>query len=409
LVEVGQQVRLPGFRPGKVPMELLRKRFGQSVRGEVLERTIDESTQQALAEKALKPAAQPKVELVSFEDGKDLEFAIKLEVLPEIAPNDLGSLSLTRGVVAVEDSELEKAMHSIRRGRATLESIPEDRPAAEGDVLVADFVGRIDGTPFEGGTAQDTNIELGAKNFIPGFEDQLVGAKKGATVEVKVTFPANYQADLAGKDAVFEVTVKDIKQYVLPELNDELAKTYGAESVDALRQRARDTLKDQYDSTARLHLKRQLLDKLAEGHSFAVPEGMVDAEFDGIWRQVEAAKKAGQLEAEDASKSEDDLKKEYRAIAERRVRLGLLLSDIGQKNNVTVAPEDFSTAVMNEARRYPGQEQQVVEYYQRNAQALESLRAPLFEEKVVDFIISKAAVTDLPITAEELAKQSGAA
>jgi trigger factor len=408
LVEVGQQVRLPGFRPGKVPMDLLRKRFGQSVRGEVLERTIDESTQQALAEKSLKPALQPKVELVSFEDGKDLEFAIKVEVLPEITPNDLGSLALTRGVADVKDEELDRALTNLRKSRGTLEAMTDDRASVDGDVLVADFVGRIDGTPFEGGTAQDATIELGANGFIPGFEEQLVGVKKGETKTITVTFPTEYTPELAGKTAEFEVTVKDIKTRAMPELNDEFAKSLGFEGLDALKDRSRESLKEQYDRTARLHLKRQLLDKLAESHSFAVPEGMVDAEFDGIWRQVEAAKKAGQLEAEDASKSDDDLKTEYRKIAERRVRLGLLLSDIGQKNNVTVSPEDFSKAVMDEARRYPGQEQAVVEYYQRNPQALESLRAPLFEEKVVDHIISKANVTDLSISAEELAKQSGA-
>jgi trigger factor len=273
---------------------------------------------------------------------------------------------------------------------------------------VADFVGRIDGTPFDGGTAQDAMIDIGVGAFIPGFEDQIIGAKKGTTVQVNVTFPADYgRESLAGKDAVFDVTVKEIKHRILPELNDELAQSLGMESVDALKQRARDTMQEQYTRTARLHMKRQLLDQLADSHSFAVPEGMVDAEFGGIWKQVEEAKKAGQLEAEDAAKSDDDLRTEYRKIAERRVRLGLLLSDIGQKNAITVTPEDFSQAVMDEARRYPGQEKAVVEYYQRNPQALESFRAPLFEEEVVDYVISKANVKDLPVTAEELAKQSG--
>jgi len=408
LTEVGQQVRLPGFRPGKVPMDILRKRFGQSVRGEVIERTIDESTQKALSDKALRPALQPKVELVTLEDGKDLEFAVKLEVLPEITPNDLAGVNLTRGVVAIDDAELDKALENLRRSRSTVEAVTEDRAVEKGDVVVADFVGRIDGTPFEGGTAQGASIDVGAGQFIPGFEDQIVGAKKDATVQVNVTFPTEYAAELAGKAAVFDVTVKEIKRRVLPELDEEFAKSLGAASVDELKQRARESMQEQYGQTARLHMKRQLLDQLAESHSFAVPEGMVDAEFSGIWRQIEEAKKAGQLEDDDKNKSDDDLKAEYRKIAERRVRLGLLLSDIGQKNNVTVLPEDFSTAVMNEARRYPGQERAVVEYYQKNPQALETLRAPLFEEKVVDFVITKASVKDLPVTAEELAKQSGA-
>lgn len=410
LTEVGQQVRLPGFRPGKVPRDILKKRFGQSVRGEVLERTIDESTQAALTEKAIKPALQPKIELVSFDEGKDLEFAIKVEVLPEIAASDFSSIVLSRDVATVQDSEVAKALETLQGSRSTTEAVTEARAAANGDVLVTDFVGRIDGTPFEGGTAQGASIELGSGSFIPGFEEQLVGVKAGETKELKVTFPKEYPAaELAGKDAVFEVKVTELRRKVLPELNDEFAKSLGAENLDAVRTRAREMLQGQYDELSRLRLKRQLLDKLAESHSFAVPQGMVDAEFDAIWRQVEEAKKAGQLDAADRDKSDDDLKKEYRNIAERRVRLGLLLSDVGTKNSITVAPEDFSAAVMAEARRYPGQESAVVNHYQRNPQALETLRAPLFEEKVVDHILGKAQITDKVVTADELQKDVDAA
>ena len=410
LTEVGQQVRLPGFRPGKVPRDILKKRFGQSVRGEVLERTIDESTQQALTEKAIKPALQPKVELVSFDEGKDLEFAIKVEVLPEIAAADFSSIALSRDVATVQDSEVTKAIETLLSSRATTEAVTETRAAANGDVLVTDFVGRIDGTPFEGGTAQGASIELGSGSFIPGFEEQLIGVKAGETKELKVTFPKEYQAaELAGKDAVFEVKVTELRRKIIPELTEDFAKSVGAESVEAMRTRAREMIQSQYDELSRLRLKRQLLDKLAETNSFAVPQGMVDAEFDAIWRQVEEAKKAGQLDAADRDKSDDDLKTEYRNIAERRVRLGLLLSDVGTKNAITVAPEDFSAAVMAEARRYPGQEGAVVNHYQRNPQALETLRAPLFEEKVVDYILGKAQITDKVVTVEELQKDVDAA
>jgi trigger factor len=410
LNEVSRQVRLPGFRPGKVPMDLLRKRFGQSVRGEVLERTIDESTQAALSEKAVKPALQPKVELVSFDEGKDLEFAIKVEVLPEISASDFSALALTRDVAKVSDKEIDEAVETLRRSRSTTEPVTEARGAEKGDVVIADFVGRIDGTAFDGGTAQGASIDIGSGTFIPGFEEQIIGIKAGETKDIKVTFPADYPSEaLAGKEAVFEIKATELRRRVIPELNDEFAKGLGVEDVNAIREKARESIQQQLDSLSRLRLKRRLLDKLAETHSFAVPDGMVQAEFDQIWRQVEQAKASGQLDASDAGKSDDELRAEYRSIAERRVRLGLLLSDVGQKNSLTVSPEDFSQAIMQEARRYPGQESAIVNHYQRNPQALESLRAPIFEEKVVDFIISKAQITETPVSVEELQRDPDAA
>jgi trigger factor len=291
------------------------------------------------------------------------------------------------------------------KSRRTTETVTEARAAKTGDALVIDFVGSIDGVEFEGGKASDATLELGGGQFIPGFEEQLIGAKVGDSVTVNVTFPEDYGAkDLAGKAASFKVDVKELKTYKTPELTDELAKQMGDESLEALKTRMRGFLQQNYDSASRLRVKRQLLDKLAEGHTFDVPKGMVDVEFDAIWRQMEQVVKSGQLDPEDAGKSEDELKDEYRKIAERRVRLGLLLSDIGQKNSVQVAQEDLTKAITQEAFRYPGQEAAVVEFYQRNPQALESLRAPIFEEKVVDFIISKAKVTDETVSVEELMK-----
>ncbi len=406
LTEVGQQVRLPGFRPGKVPMDLLKKRFGQSVRGEVLERTIEESTQAAMTEKALKPALQPRVELVSFDEGKDLEFSIKVEVLPEIAASDFSSLNLTRDVAVASDTDIEKALDGIRRSRSTTEAITESRGAATGDVVVMDFIGRINGEPFEGGTAQGHELDIGNSKLIAGFDDQLIGVKAGETKEVKLKFPEDYPSPaLAGKDAVFEVKVTELRSRKLPEIDDAFAKDLNAEDVATLRDRTRSAVQRQFDDMSRARLKRQLLDKLADSHSFDVPQGMVDAEFDAIWRQVEEAKRTNSLDTSDVGKSDDDLRKEYRAIAERRVRLGLLLSDVGQKNNISIASEDLSQAVMNEARRYPGQEAAVVNYFQNNPQAVETLRAPIFEEKVVDYIISQAKVSDNQVTPEELAKE----
>ncbi len=404
LNEVGQQVRLPGFRPGKVPMNLLKKRFGEAVRGEILEKTIDESTQAALSEKALKPAVQPKVELVKFEEGQDLEFSVQLEVLPEIS-SEIGAIDLTRPTAAVSDEEMNKALEGVQRTKATAEKV--ERAAGKGDVVFADFVGRLNGEVFEGGTMQDALIEIGSNNFIPGFEEQLVGAKAGDKRTLKVTFPADYAGapHLAGKDAEFEVDVKEIRELKLPALDDELAKTIGDTSIDALKTRLRDYLQKNHDGASRQRMKRQLLDKLAESHKFQVPQGLVDIEFESIWRQMEQVTRGGQVDPEDAGKSEDELKKEYRDIAERRVRLGLLLSEVGQKAGVVVSPEDLKSAIIQEAMRYPGQEAQVVDYYQRNPQALEAFRAPLFEEKVVDHLISKANVTEKPVTVEELLKE----
>jgi trigger factor len=401
LTEVGQQVRLPGFRPGKVPMNLLKKRFGESVRGEILEKTIDESVQAALTEKALKPAVQPKVELVKFEEGQDLEFSVQLEVLPEITA-EVGAIELTRPTAQVGELEMSKALEGVQRTKATAEKV--DREAQKGDVVLADFVGRIDGEAFQGGSVQGASIEIGAGNYIPGFEDQLTGAKAGDKRTVKVTFPAEYpnSPNLAGKDAEFEVDVKEVRELRLPTLDDDFAKGVGDTGIESLKGRLRDYLQQNHDAASRQRMKRQLLDKLAESHSFDVPQGLVDIEFESIWRQMEQVTRGGQVDPEDVGKTEDQLKAEYRAIAERRVRLGLLLSDIGQRAGVMVTPDDLKTAITQEALRYPGQEAAVVEYYQRNPQALEAFRAPLFEEKVVDHLIAKATVTDKQVTVEEL-------
>ena len=405
LTEVGQQVRLPGFRPGKVPMNLLRKRFGQAVRGEVLEKAVDESMQEALTKKALKPAMQPKVNLVKSEEGEDLEFSVELEVLPSIEAPDFSGLELTRQVSTVTDEELEKTIENILKGRRTTEKIEDDRPAKKGDAVLVDYAGRVDGETFEGGTAEDQIIELGSGMFVPGFEEQLEGKKAGEELVVKITFPDEYQAaELAGKPAEFDVKIKELRKLTVPELTDDLAKEMGTDDVESFNARAREMLQDDYDKASRLRIKRQLLDKLADAHSFDVPQSMVDLEFESIWEQMDKAVKEGQLEPEDAEKNEEELKSEYRGIAERRVRLGLLLSDVGQKNGVEVSSEDIGKAVREEAMRYPGQEQAVVEYYQNNPQAVETLRAPLFEEKVVDFILSVAKITDETVSVEDLLK-----
>ncbi|MBL8631167.1 MAG: trigger factor [Rhodospirillaceae bacterium] len=405
LVEVGQQVSLPGFRPGKAPMNLLKKRFGQSVMGEVLDKAINDTAQSVITEKSLKPAMQPKIELVNFAEGKDLEFDVKVEVLPDIATPDFKKIELEKWVAPVTDEVLNKALEALTQANKTTKAITENRKAKNGDVLVIDFVGKLNDVAFDGGTGFDTKLELGSGQFIPGFEDQLVGATAGDKVVVNVKFPADYgAAELAGQDAVFNVTVKEIHEIEVAALNDDFAKKLGEESLDTLKSKSREVLQSNHDRIARLRLKRTLLDKLSEIETFPVPEGMVDAEFDAIWKQIEQAKSANQLDADDAKKSDDDLRKEYRAIAERRVRLGLLLSDVGTKNNIAVTPEELGRAVMEQASRFRGQEQAVVNYYKNTPEALESLRAPVFEDKVVDFILELAKVSTKEVSIEELEK-----
>ncbi|MBL8644666.1 MAG: trigger factor [Rhodospirillaceae bacterium] len=409
LTEVGKTVNLPGFRPGKAPMNLLRKRFGQSVMGEVLDKAINDTAQSVIAEKSLKPAMQPKIELVNFAEGKDLEFDVKVEVLPEIASPDFKKVELEKLTATVTDEEVTKALDEIVASNRTAKSIAENRKSKKGDVLLIDFVGKLNDVAFEGGTGFDTQLELGSGQFIPGFEDQLIGVVAGDKAIVKVKFPEDYGAkELAGKDAVFNVTVKEIQEYETPKLDDDFAKKLGEDSLESLKAKTRELIQQSYDRVSRMRLKRSLLDKLSDMETFAVPEGMVDAEFDAIWRQIEQAKASNQLDPEDAKKSDDDLRKEYRAIAERRVRLGLLLSDVGQKNNISVTPEELGKAVMEQASRFRGQEQAVVNYYKNTPEALESLRAPVFEDKVVDFVLELAKVSSKQVSVEELQKDPDA-
>jgi len=410
LKELGSSIKVPGFRPGKVPMSLLRQRFGKSVMGEVLESAVNDGSSQAMMERGLRPALQPKIEIVSFEDGADLEFTMKIEALPEIQPMEFGAIELERPVVQVPDDEVEKALEGLAEQHRRSVAVEAPRPAKEGDVVVVDFKGRIDGAEFAGGAAEDYHLELGSGTFIPGFEEQLLGAEPGDKVAVEVAFPADYgNEQLAGKQAVFDVEVKALYELVPAALDDELAKSMGLDNVAGLRRLMRERIDNEYAELARNRLKRALLDVLAENHDFPVPDGMVDLEFDNIWKQIEEAKEQGQQAEEDVGKSDDELKAEYRAIAERRVRLGLLLSAVGERNNVQVAPEEVNRAMMEEARRHPGHEREVLEFFQSNAQAVANLRAPIFENKVVDFIIEMADVKDREMTVDELIEEPPAA
>lgn len=586
LVALAKDLRVPGFRPGKVPLSIVKQRYGAAVLGEILEQQVGDASRQVVNDRGLKPALQPKIEITNFAEDADLEFRMDLEVLPEIPMPDFGTIELERLKAEPGETEVAETLTTIAQRHRTLEDVAETRPAAKGDVLVCDFVGSaaedgpaegvnlipqaapgsaepvtlgtgdgwsigapegvawsvagrgeeggqgwIDirfqgqapaqsqllvrfagarqiaaqagqalwleaplrlsagavpeastsllvlgcngadggyldtvnapiaaptGAPlagqrpggtlnpvagsgfvqpgvalwltqdvavdvtlrvgqpvlapvaqrwkeFPGGAANDMPIEVGGTGFIPGFTEQLEGLAPGQERTIDVTFPAEYgSAELAGKAAKFRITAKALKRAILPAVDDELAKKVGIESLDALKDNIRQSLQREYDAMARMRLKRGLLDKLAEQASFTVPEGMVDAEFAQIWQRVEADLKAGRTDEDDAGKDEATLKADYRAIAERRIRLGLLLSEIGRTNNVQVTPDEISRAMRQEAARYPGQEQQVMEFFRKNPQAAENLRAPIFEEKVVDFLIEMAKVSEKAVAPAEL-------
>jgi len=406
LVELGQKVKLDGFRPGKVPMRELKRRYEKSVLGDVVNEAVNEGYQKAVQDNNLRPAGQPKIDSGKFEDGADLEFSIAFEVIPDIKPMDFKTVKLERVKVEVPDSEVDDRLQTLAKRQGGSEPAADDHVADKGDVAVIDFVGKVEGVAFEGGSATGHYLELGSGTFIPGFEDQLIGAKKGEQRVVKVDFPAEYaNPELAGKAAEFDVTVTEIRQPKAAALDDELAKSLGLTDLADLKKQTKDRMEQEYGSVSRGRVKRKLLDVLAENHDFTLPDGLVDIEFQAIWRQIEEDLKNDRLDEEDKGKGEDQLKQEYRDIAVRRVKLGLLLSEVGRQNNIEVAQDDLTRALIAEARRFPGHEKKVFEYYQSSQEALNQLRAPLYEEKVVDFILEQADITDRAVTPEQFTKE----
>jgi trigger factor len=403
LEQLRMTVRMPGFRPGKVPVSLLRKKYGDSLRGEVLEQAVNQSSNQALAEQGVRPALQPKIEVTRFEEGEGLEYTMAVEAMPDIVPGDLDDVKLTNETAAVTDAEIESAIERLAARDKNYVPVTEDRPAGKGDALLIDFVGKIDGAPFEGGSATDHTLELGSSSFVEGFEDQLIGKRAGDSVEVKVTFPNEYMSEaLSGKDAVFEVEIKEIQTVEPVPVDDAFSQGLGFENLEGLREAMREQTERDHTVFSRAKLKRRLLDELARRYDFPVPAGMVDLEFDAIWQRVSEDREKNRLDEDDVGREEEELRAEYRAIAERRVRLGLLLSEIGRLNSIDVDPERVNRVVMERAQSFPGQEAKVVEFYRSNPQALAELRAPLFEEKVVDYIIDKATITDKLVSLDEL-------
>ncbi len=412
IVEITPQLNIKGFRPGKVPAAHVRRVHGKALMAEVVEQTISETTQKVLEENKLRPASEPDLkpegDIAQVIDGKaDLSYEISLEIMPDFEPTDLSKIALTRPVYEPTEAEVDEALDELAKQSRTYEPrTGKSLKAKDGDQLLIDFVGRIDGEAFQGGTAEDSELTLGSGQFIPGFEDQLVGAKPGDEVIVKVAFPADYQAaNLAGKDAEFTTTVKEVRAPVDAKADDALAERLGVESLEKLKELLKSNLESQYAGASRFKLKRALLDVLDEKHDFPLPPKMVEAEFNAIWQQVQADKERGGLPPEDAEKSDDQLQTEYRKIAERRVRLGLVLAEIGRVNNVQVTDQELLDAMRQEAMRYGQQAQQIFDMFRQNAGMQAQLRAPIFEDKVVDLIVEKATVTDEKVSKDDLLKE----
>ena len=402
--KIAPQVRMPGFRPGKVPANLVKKMHGEALHGQVVNDTIRESVDTLIRNEGLRPAMQPEIGLnEDYEQGKDAAITVNLEVLPVIEAPSIDGLKLERLVVPVTDAQIDEALGNIASQNKSYKDAPKTKKAAEGDQLIIDFVGKLDGVEFEGGKAEDAALVLGSNTFIPGFEDQLVGVKTGQEKTITVTFPAEYQAEhLAGKEATFDIIVKAVKVETETTLDEDFAKSLGLDSLDKLKEIMKAQLEQQTAGLTRTQMKRALLDQLAAGHSFDVPGTMVEAEFGQIWAQLQQEAASDENPAE-ALKQIEAEKDEYRAIAERRVRLGLLLSEIGQANGVEITGQEMSMLIQQAAMQYrPEDRERFVQYIQSEPMAAAQLRAPLYEDKVVDFLFDKAEITEREVTVEEL-------
>lgn len=411
LTSLKNEVRLKGFRPGKVPVNHLRKLYGKSAMAEIVQNMLSEVARKTLDERGERAATPPSFDLPEAEgqaneilSGKaDLSYTMSYEVLPDVVLGDFKKIRVERPIVEISEADVEEQLQQIAENGRTFET--KEGKAADGDRVTVSYAGKIDGEPFQGGSDEDAVLRLGSGQFIPGFEEQLVGLSAGDEKTITVTFPEDYgAAHLAGKEATFDVIVKEVATPDELELNDELAERLGLESIDKLREAIRDQLRNQYNEAARMRVKRQILDQLDEIHDFELPLKMVETEFDNIWRQVTADMTQGGRTFEDEDTSEEAVRSDYQKIAQRRVRLGLVLSEIGEKNNIEVREEEVQRALAAQLRQFPGREEAVLNYYRNDPQALGALRAPIFEEKVVDFLLELIDVTDKPVTKEELMK-----
>lgn len=404
LKEITPQVRMPGFRPGKVPTNLVRKMHGESIEQDVVNKAIQSGIQDAMKEQDIRPAMQPEVELdPDWERGKDIEISMKVEVLPEIPETKIDDIALERLTVEADDKAVDAAILALAENQKSYEAAAKSYKAKEGDLVVMDFEGKVDGEPFDGGKGEGMSVTIGSGQLIPGFEDQLVGVKANDAKEVKVTFPDDYNVDyLKGKKAVFDIVVGEVKKPVEAKADDDFAKSLGLEGIDKLRELMKGQVEQELNGLTRTHMKRRLLDYLAANHDFPVPPTMVESEFEQIWKQLEH-EASHEPDPEAARKEMEDEKDEYRDIAERRVRLGLLLSEIGQKNGVEINQSEMSQLIAQAAQQYgPEDRERFIQYVQQDPMAAAQLRAPLYEDKVVDYLFENAKITDRAVTREEL-------
>lgn len=409
-------LKLKGFRPGKVPVAHIKKTYGVSMMQELLQEMIKESSRNALKERKERPASEPKVELPEdpavmkavMGGEADFEYAMSYEIIPDFAVVDFAKIELEKLVAKIPDEEVEEALEKLAADQKRFSPKEDGATAEMGDAVRMDFTGQIDGKVFDGGTAEDMQLELGSGRFIPGFEDQLVGVATGDEKDVTLTFPEDYSAKhLAGKEAVFSVKIKEVGMPLTFKPDDAFAASIGLESIDKLRENVRTQLENGAESLSKAKLKRKLLDALDEAHDFELPPNLLEQEFEGIWKQYEAEKKAADEKGEDITegKSDRELRAEYHTIAERRVRLGLVLARIGEDSGVMVSDEEINAGIMRQARDFSGQEKQIFEFYQKNPNAVNQIRAPLYEEKVVDYILELAKVSELPVSSDELYKE----
>ena len=412
--EIRPTMRLKGFRPGKVPAAHVRKMYGRDLMGEVIDKLVNETNQKALQDSALRPAGQLDVKMDGdiekvVKGEADLSYQVNVDVMPEFTPVDPATLTITRPVAEVSEEQITESLTRIAEQNTQYEPRDEGAAAENGDAVVIDFVGKIDGVPFDGGAAEQQSVVIGSNRFIPGFEEQLLGVKAGDDTELNVSFPENYQAaNLAGKAAVFEVKVHEVRAPKKAELDEDFAKGLGLESLEQLRGLIKDQITAEHSNASRTKAKRDLLDKLDAAHDFDLPPGMVNQEFEQIWQQLQREMDAGRVTDEEKSKSEDELKAEYRTIAERRVRLGLVLAEIGRVADVRITEQEVNQALIREARQYPGQEREVVQFFQKNPNAMAQLRAPIYEDKVVDHILSVATIEETSVSRDELFKEEDA-
>lgn len=412
LTSLSKEARIKGFRPGKVPVNHLRKLYGKSAMAEIVQTMLGEVARKTLDERGERAASPPSYDLPEAEGeadqilaGKaDLSYTMSYEVLPQVVLGDFKTIHVERPIVEIDEAEVEAQLQQIAENSRTFEQ--KEGKAEDGDRVTVSYVGKIDGEPFEGGSDDNAVLRLGSRQFIPGFEEQLVGATVGDEKTITVTFPEDYgAAHLAGKSATFDVAVKEVAAPEDLEMNDELAGRLGLESIDKLREAIREQLRGQYREAARMKVKRQILDQLDELHNFELPPNMVKTEFENIWQQVTGEMTQSGRTFEDEATTEDAARADYQKIAERRVRLGLVLSEIGEKNNIEVREEEVQRALAAQLRQFPGQEEALLNYYRNDPQAIGALRAPIFEEKVVDFLLELVNVSDKTVTREELLKE----